>query len=217
MSLTLYMHPLSSFCHKALVALYEYGAPFTPRIVNLGDAADRAAFAAVWPMGQFPVLRDDTRGETVPESSVLIEYLDRLYAPAGKRLIPEDADLAHETRLWDRVFDLHVQAPMQKVTGDRIRPKDQRDPFGVAQARARLRTALDMIDARMATRTWAVGERFTMADCAAAPALFYADKVAPPSDAHPNAAAYLRRLIERPSYARALSEAAPYMHMFPSE
>jgi glutathione S-transferase len=215
MSLTLHFHPLSSFCHKVLIALYENGTPFTPNIVNLMNADERTAFRKLWPIGKFPVLRDDARGQTIAESSIIIEYLDRLY-PGQTRFIPPDADAAREVRLRDRFFDLYIHLPMQKIVGDRLRPEGSKDPPGVEEARATMSTALGMVEA-MATRSWATGDAFTMADCAAAPSLFYADKVMPFAATHPLAAAYLDRLKQRPSYARALKEAEPYFQFFPKE
>ena len=214
MSLTLHFHPLSSFCHKVLIAIYENDTPFTPLIVNLMDEGERVAFRKLWPIGKFPLLRDDARDWTVSESSIIIEYLDHHY-PGRTRLIPEDLELARQMRFRDRFFDLYIHLPMQKIVGDRLRPEDRKDPHGVEEARALMQTALAMLDQAMATKTWATGETFTMADCAAAPALFYADKVSPLAGNHPNAAAYLDRLTQRPSYARALKEAQPYFDMFP--
>jgi glutathione S-transferase len=170
----------------------------------------------LWPIGKFPVLRDDARNQTVPESTVIIEYLDRYY-PGRTPFIPADAELARETRLRDRFYDLYVHEPMQKIVGDRIRPDGAKDPHGVEEARARLRTSYAMIDREMAMRTWAAGESFSLADCAAAPSLFYANEVMPFGDGHANAAAYLDRLKARPSYARVLQEAEPYFAMFPRE
>src|SRR5262245_10742644 len=183
MSLTLHFHPLSSFCHKVLVALYENGTAFKPHLVNLMDAASRDAFLKIWPVGKFPVLVDDARNQTVPESSVIIEYLDRHY-PGGTRFIPDDADLAWQVRLRDRFFDLYIHDPMQRVVGDRLRPADKKDPFGVEQAKSRMRGAYDILEREMATRTWTVGETFTLADCAACPALFYGNLVLPFGDTH---------------------------------
>jgi glutathione S-transferase len=214
MSLKLYFHPLSSFCWKVLIALYENGTPFEPILVDLGDEASRAAFKAVWPIGKFPVLHDEAAGRTIPESSIIIEYLDHHY-PGRTPLVPQDADLARETRLKDRFFDLQLQVPMQKIVGDRLRPTGHKDPFGVEQAKAQLATACRMIDHEMAAKTWAAGDAFTMADCAAAPALFYADKVMPLSGGYNNATTYLGRLKERPSFARTLREAEPYFALFP--
>ncbi|HYI88941.1 MAG TPA: glutathione S-transferase family protein [Beijerinckiaceae bacterium] len=216
MMLTLYFHPLSSFCQKALIALYENDTPFERRIVDLGDEASRAAFLAVWPIGKFPVLRDEGRDRTIPESSIIIEYLHAHY-PGRTKLLPDDADGALQVRLWDRFYDQHVMEPMQLIVANRLRPDGRKDPFGVEKAKARLQTAYAVIEREMATRTWAAGEAFSMADCAAAPALFYADKVMPFGDAHANMARYFARLRERPSYARARAEAEPYFHLFPDD
>ncbi|WP_428311739.1 glutathione S-transferase family protein [Hydrocarboniphaga sp.] len=214
MSLRVYLHPLSSFCHKALIALYESGIGFEPVIVDLGDEQSRSAFLKVWPVGKFPVLRDEARDQLVPESSIIIEYLAQHY-PGRSRLIPGDADAAREVRLLDRFYDHYVMEPMQKIVGDRLRPDGQHDALGVAGARSMLKTSYALADAQLATRQWAAGADFTMADCAAAPALFYADKVQPFRDGHPHLAAYFDRLLQRPSYARVLREAEPYLHMFP--
>jgi glutathione S-transferase len=213
MSLTLYFHPLSSFCQKALIALYENNAPFTPHVVDLMDPKANAEFKAIWPIGKFPVLRDSARNELVPESSVVIEYLDQHYH--GKTtFIPRDADQARETRLRDRLFDLYMNMPIGKIVTDKLRPAGKNDPHGVDDAKALVQTSLRIVDEVMATRTWAIGDTFTMADCAAAPPLFYANMLMPFT--HKNAAAYLKRLMERPSYARALEEAEPYFKMMPA-
>jgi glutathione S-transferase len=161
------------------------------------------------------VLRDDDRGRTIPESSIIIEYLAR-HHPGRVALIPDDPEVARETRLADRFQDLYVHEPMQKIVGDRLRPADAHDPHGVARARAQLDVAYGMLEQSMASRRWAVGDVFTMADCAASPALYYANKVQPLGDRHPHTVAYLNRLVQRPSFARVLAEAAPYAHMFPS-
>lgn len=216
MSLTLYMHPLASFCHKPLIALYENDTPFHAHLVDLADPQARAAFYALWPMGRFPLLRDDARDCLVPESSIIIEYLAQHY-PGKVPLVPHDADLAREVRLRDRFFDLYVNEPMQKVVTDRLRPAGSHDHYGVSEARDRLRAAYDLLEKDMATRTWAVGDSYSMADCAASPALFYANLVIPLEEAHPHTAAYLLRLMQRPSFARVLREAQPYMHMVPKE
>jgi glutathione S-transferase len=214
MSLTLYFHPLSSFCQKVLIALYENGTPFEPRIVDLADETSRAAFLKVWPIGKFPVLRDEAKDRTIPESSIIIEYLAQHY-PGRTDLVPADAELAREGRMRDRFYDLYVNVPMQKIVTDRLRPAGRNDPHGVENAKRLLSTALGMVDQEMATKTWAMGDAFSMADCAAAPALFYANLVMPFGDTHKNAAAYLRRLMERPSFARAVKEAEPYRALFP--
>jgi len=215
MSLKLYYHPLSSFCHKVLIALYEANIPFEAIFVDLGDEKSSAAFKALWPIGKFPVLRDEARSCTVPESTVIIEYLDAFYA--GSRFVPVDGGAAWQTRLWDRFYDHYIHYPMQKAVGDNLRPADKRDPFGVEQAKKQIRTAYDIVEQAMQSRHWAAGETFTMADCAAAPALFYADLVEPFSGTHKALAAYFERLKARPSYARALREAEPYFDVFPME
>ncbi|TMJ18709.1 MAG: glutathione S-transferase family protein [Alphaproteobacteria bacterium] len=215
MSLRLHYHPLSSFCWKVLIALYENDTPFEPVLLeNLGDPETRAALTALWPLAKIPLLEDEARGEIVPETTIMIDYLDRHY-PGPVRFVPADADAARETRLWDRVFDLHVQAPMQKIVGDRLRPEDQRDPFGVAEARRSLAIALDIVENVAGRRQWAAGDEFGLADCAALPALFYADKVTPFGKDRPNATALLDRLKARPSVARVLAEAEPYFQYFP--
>jgi glutathione S-transferase len=214
MSLELYFHPLSSFCQKVLIALYENDTPFVPHIVDLRDEEAAAALKKLWPIGKFPVLRDTANDRTVPESSIIIEYLDQHY-PGKTRLVPADADLASQMRLRDRFFDLHVNTILGKIVTDRLRPAGKSDAFGVEQAKTQLRTACDMIDVEMSGKTWAVGDAFTMADCAAAPALFYANLVLPFAETHRHAAAYLARLTEKPSYARALKEAQPYLAMMP--
>jgi glutathione S-transferase len=214
MSLVLYYHPLASYCWQALIALYENDTPFKPHIVDLMDPVSAAAFKKVWPIGKFPVLRDEARGVTVPESTVVIEYLAQHY-PGRTQLLPSDPDLAWRVRLSDRFYDHYVNDPMAKIVTDNIRPAGRNDPHGVEEARALLRTALGMVDRDMASKTWAMGESFTMADCAASPALFYADKVMPLGEAFPNAAAYLQRLKQRPAFARVLTEAEPYFKLFP--
>ena len=149
MSLTLHCHPFAAFCQKVLIALYENGTPFRPHLVDLGDAASRAQFLTLWPIGKMPVLRDEAHDRTVPESSAIIEYLGRHY-PGPVRLIPADADLALQVRLQDRFFDLYVAEPMQKIVIDRLRPPGMGDPYGVAAARAALHTAYAMLDQSMA-------------------------------------------------------------------
>jgi glutathione S-transferase len=217
MSLVLYYHPLSSFCWKVLIPLYENGTAFEPKMLqNLQDPEERAAFERLWPVGKFPVLVDDEHDRTIPETSIMIEWLDHHHRGAT-RFVPEHPDLAHEVRLWDRIYDLYVQMPMQRIVFDRIRPAEQKFPTGVAEDRALLIKAMAMVDAYVADKHWAVGDQFTLADCAAMPALFYADKVEPFEGRWPNAAALLERLKARPSVARVLSEAEPYFQYFPKE
>ena len=214
MTLKLYFHPLSSFCQKVLTALYENATPFEPHLVDLGNEASRAAFLQIWPIGKFPVLRDEAKDRMIPESSIIIEYLAQHY-PGKSQLVPADADLARQTRMRDRFFDLYVNVPMQKIVGDRLRPPGKADPFGVEEAKKQLQTALGMIEEDIATKTWAMGEAFGMADCAAGPALFYANMVMPFGETYKHTTAYLSRLTKRPSYARALKEAEPYLHLVP--
>jgi glutathione S-transferase len=216
MSLVLHAHPLSSYCWKVLIALYEKEVDFEFRLLNLGDPDARAAFAALWPIAKMPVLEDRARGAVVPETSIIVDYLDA-HHPGAIRLIPEEAEAARGVRLWDRIFDLHVQTPMQKIVADRLRPPGEKDAYGVAEARASLATALAMVEREVAGRAWACGEAFTLADCAAASALFYADKVMPFGDERPEALGLLERLKARPSFARVLAEAEPWFQYFPAE
>ena len=216
MSLTLHFHPLASFCWKALIALYENDIPFTPNLVNLGNPDERAALVKLWGIGKFPVLRDDARNETVPESSIIIEYLDRHYR-GPTRFIPDDAAAALQTRLRERFYDLYVHLPMQKIMGDRLRADGKKDSFGVEEARAQLRTSYAMIEQQMAAGPFAMGDDFSLADCAAAPALFYGSMVVPFGEAEKNLSAYFERLKARPSFARVIKEAEPYFSMVPKE
>jgi glutathione S-transferase len=214
MALILYCHPLASYCWKVLLALYEAEIPFEAHHVDLSRPEERAALERLWPVAKFPVLRDTARDRVIPESSIIIEYL-ALHHPGKVALLPVDPDSARETRLQDRFFDLYVQEPMQKVVGDRLRPVDRRDPHGVAQARATLALSYAMLEQDPRTGAAAVGPDFTLADCAAAPALYYADKVHPLGERHPRVTAYLNRLLARPSFQRVLAEAAPYFAQFP--
>jgi glutathione S-transferase len=213
MSLELFLHPLSSYCHKVLIAFYENDVPFATKRID--DPAVDREYEALWPLKHFPVLRDLKRGRVVPESTIIIEYLETHF-PGRTKLIPDDPDLAWQVRLRDRFFDNYLHTPMQKFAGDRLRPEGQRDPYGLEKARAEFVKALSLVDADMARRTWAVGDAFTMADCAAAPAIFYGNRFFGPfRETHPHALAYLDRLMARPSYARALEEAKPFMHLLP--
>lgn len=210
MSLTLHYHPLSSFCQKVLVGLYELDVAFTKKLVDLGNASERAEFLAFWPLGKFPVLHDEARALTVPETTIILDYVD-----AESRLRPIDSDRARDCSLRDRFFDLYVNVPMGKIVTDTLRPEGRRDPLGVEQARAQLETAYAIAEGWIGDGPWAVGEAFTLADCAAAPALFYANEVVPFRDHHPALWRYLARLHERPSFARVMAEAKPYWSMFP--
>jgi glutathione S-transferase len=214
MSLTLHYHPLSSFCQKVLIGLYELEVPFEKQLVDLGNEAQRTAFYSLWPIGKFPVLHDAARDLTVPETSIILEYVEQRQAKTG-RLIPTSSDDARECRLRDRFFDLYVNTPLGKIVTDKLRPAGQHDPYGVAHARAQLGTAYAIADGWLREGPWAVGRDFSMADCAAAPALFFANKVLPFMGRWPNLAAYFTRLEARPSVAQVLNEAEPYLAMFP--
>lgn len=214
MSLILYYHPLSSFCHKVLIALYENDIPFEKHCVDLGNIESRAEFLKMWPIGKFPVLRDTARDWLVPESSIIIEYLEQHF-PGKTKFFPQDRERRRQMRMCDRFYDLHVHAPMQKIVGDKIRPAGKTDPFGVEQAWSQLHTALKMIEQDMPAKTWAMGDAFTLADCAAAPPLWFINQMAPLASTYPAVATYLQRLTERPAFARALKEAEPYLHLFP--
>lgn len=211
MSLTLYYHPLSSYCQKALVGLYELNAPFEKRLVNLGDSAEADELAKLWPMRKFPVLRDGQLNQTVPESSIIIEHVD-LHYPGTARLLPPVAVDALPVRQWDRVFDLHVQDHLQAIVGDRIfkRQGDMQPKYDA------LATTYGVINEHLANgSSWICGEQFSMADCAAAPALFYASTLQAFGPQEKHLHSYFERLMNRPSVARVLNEAKPYFQFFP--
>lgn len=214
MPLILFMHPLASFCHKVLIPLYENDTPFEARIIDLADDDSSADLLKSWPVGKIPVLRDTTRDRTIPETSIIIEYLDSHYR-GPVRLLPDDADLALSARLWDRFFDLYVGVPMQKIVLDRLRPEYQKDPAGVSEAFSTLKTAYDMIEQHLEGRSWANGEAFSIADCAALPSLFFAVTLQPFERTHPRLAEYFERLLARPSVMRVLDEARPYFQYYP--
>jgi glutathione S-transferase len=210
MALTLFAHPFSSYCQKVLVALYENATPFEFFLLEGPEAM--AALSARWPLKRFPVLVDGER--TVTEASCIIEYLD-LYHPGPVRLLPADPKEALAVRQMDRFFDNYISTPQQKPVFDSLRPEAVRDPHGVAEAKALLETAYAWLDRHMAGREWAAGDAFSLADCGAAPFLFYADWTHPIPAEHRNVHAYRARLLKRPSFARAVDEARPYRHYFP--
>jgi glutathione S-transferase len=210
MSLTLYYHPLASFCHKVLIALYERGLAFEKRFIDLANEEDRQALEAVWPLRKFPVLHDSIRNRDIAETSIIIEYLDQHFD--GKpTMIPAHSDEALEVRLWDRIFDNHVQVPMNEIVFDRL--------FGrngdVSNWRNALDIAYGMCERQLPGKTWICGERFTMADCAAAPALFYAATVHPFPRSAVQLHGYFERLVERPSVRQVIEDAAPYFPLYP--
>jgi glutathione S-transferase len=207
MSLTLYAHPFAAYCWKVLIALYENATPFTYRVVE-----DMAELESLWPIKKFPLLRD--RDETIVESSVIIEHLMLRY-PGPTRFIHEGSDAALKVRFMDRLFDNYVSTPFQKLVLDRMRADGEHDAKGVAEARTMLDSAYGWLEKQVAQQAWAAGKHFTMADCAAAPALFYADWVHPIGDRFPGVCTYRARLLARPSVARTVDEARPYRKLFP--
>ena len=208
----LYAHPFSSYSQKALIAFYENNISFEFRILEPGNASALGEWAALWPLRRFPLLVD--RGRAIPEASIIIEHL-ALHYPGPVRLLPEDPRAALEVRMMDRFFDNYIMTPTQKIVLDTIRPAEARDPQGVTEARSMLETAYGWVNDAMAGRTWAAGDAFSLADCAAAPALFYADWTHPISSTLRHVRTYRRRLLERPSFARAVNEARPYRSLFP--
>jgi glutathione S-transferase len=211
MDLKLYAHPFSSYCQKALIAFEENAIPFELRFLQTASEAS-AECSRLWPLNRFPVLED--RERVVPEATIIIEYLGVHY-PGPVTLIPTDVDAALDVRLLDRFFDNYVMTPQGNIVFESLRPADRRDPHGVEQARALLDKAYAWLNERMADRSWASGEAFSLADCAAAPALLYADWTYPIPPELTNVHAYRARLLQRPSYARVLDGARPYRHLFP--
>ena len=210
MDLTLYYHPLSSYCHKALIALYEHGVAFEKRLIDLSSEAERAELQALWPLVKFPVLRDHARQRTVPESSVIIEYLD--HQPGqSQRLIAEAWETALDVRLWDRFFDHYVMTPMQQIVADRIQSANG----DLSSQRALLATAYGMLEQQLADREWIASADFSLADCSAAPALFYASTLVPCAAEQPRLSAYFERLVQRPSFSRVIEEAKPWFDFYP--
>jgi glutathione S-transferase len=210
MTLKLYAHPFSSYCQKAITALYENDTPFELKLLDNGPNSDE--LAALWPIRRFPVLMDGE--QMIPEASIIIEHLET-HHPGPTKLIPADPDLALQVRLMDRIFDNYVSSPQQTVVFDSLRAEGEHDTVGVARAREQLEVAYAWLDKTMAGRTWAVGESFTLADCGAAPFLFYADWTHRIDPGFTHVHAYRRRLLARPSFARAVDEARPYRHFFP--
>jgi glutathione S-transferase len=210
MPLTLYAHPFAAYCWKPLIALYENATPFSYRVVE--DAAGWAELEALWPIKKFPLLRDGDA--TIFESSIIVEYLMRHY-PGASRLIPLEDDAALTVRFMDRFFDNYVMTPMQTLVADRMRTQSERDAKGVADAGKMLDVAYGWLEKRLAPQAWASGSTFSLADCAAAPALFYADWVHPVGDRFPVVRAYRARVLARTCVARVVEEARPYRKFFP--
>jgi glutathione S-transferase len=212
MTPTLYGHPFASFVWKPLIALYERDVAFTFRIVDPDHPENQARIAELSPTGQFPALVDGDK--EITQSNSVIEYLDLFHGDAAP-MVPSDPREALEARMMTDVFDDYVQAPMQRIVGDALRAPAEKDPHGVASAHAMLDRCYAWLDRRMQARDWAAGSRFTIADCAAAPALFYSDWVHPIPNRHAALAAYRARLLARASVARVVDEARPYRHFFP--
>ncbi|WP_224361505.1 glutathione S-transferase family protein [Hyalangium versicolor] len=212
MALTLYSHPFSSYCQKVLIALYENGTPFTARMLDGDHPEVLAEWEALWPLKRMPVLVDGDR--PVLETSVIIEHLG-LHHPGPVRMVPEDPRAALPVRMMDRFFDNYISTPMQKLVADGMRTAENRDTQGVAEAKAMLERAYRWLDGTLAGHEWAVGDAFSLADCAAAPALFYADWAHPISETFSRVRAYRQRLLARPSFARAVNDARPYRPFFP--
>jgi glutathione S-transferase len=210
MPLTLYAHPFAAYCWKPLIALYENAIPFTYRVVE--DAAGWAELESLWPIKKFPLLRDGDA--TILESTIIVEYLMRHY-PGASRMIPLADDAALAVRFMDRFFDNYVMTPMQTLVADRMRTHSERDAKGVADARKMLDVAYGWLEKRLAPQAWASGSTFSLADCAAAPALFYADWVHPLDERFPAVRAYRARVLARTSVARVVDEARPYRKLFP--
>lgn len=208
----LFAHPFSSYCQKVLIALYENATPFEYRMLSQDHPEVMQELATRWPLRKFPILVDNDR--TVVEASIVIEHL-AVFHPGPVQLIPDDPALALEVRSLDRFFDNYVSTPQQKLVFDALRPEPERDARGVCEAREMLDTAYAWLDVHIATREWAAGDRFTLADCAAAPSLFYADWSHPIDARFANTIAYRKRLLARASVARAVDEARPYRKFFP--
>lgn len=208
----LYAHPFSSYCQKALIALYENETPFEFRMLAHDDTAAMAELEALWPLKRFPVLLD--HGRTVLEASIIIEHL-QVHHPGPVTLIPHEPSAALDVRMMDRFFDNYISTPQGQIVYDSLRPKDAHDAFGVADEQKLLGNAYRWLDQKMAGREWASGNEFSLADCAAAPALFYAEWTHPIDPEFANVHAYRQRLLARPSFARAVDEARPYRPLFP--
>ena len=205
----LYYHPLSPYSQKVLVAIYEKSLEFTPRIVNLKSAQERARYRELYPMGKLPLVVLN-HGPLIPESSIIIEYLDGL---GGTRLIPDDAEDARRTRFMDRFFDNYLTDAASELFAEGVKPSAQQDTQRIESAQHCIHAVYDFLEHEISHRRWAAGQEFSMADCAAAAGLFYASRILPYHD-HPNLAVYAQRLAERPSVARVRDEAAPYMQAY---
>ncbi|MNZ15997.1 putative GST-like protein YibF [compost metagenome] len=212
MSLVLYGHPFSSYTQKVLIALYENNTSFEFRCLGPDTPQHAADWLRLWPLGKFPLLLDGQR--SVAESSIIIEYLQLAHG-GPVRLLPGEPMAALDVRFLDRFFDLHVMSPMQHAVGGALTSDATKRQDALATAVEKLERAYAWLEGHLADRPWAAGEDFTLADCAAAPSLFYADWTHRISDAYPVLRAYRTRLLARPSFARAVDEARPYRPLFP--
>ena len=212
MSLIVYGHPFSSYTQKVLIALFEAGTAFELREVGDGFPEETQDWLSRWPIGKFPVLAEGAR--TVAESSIIIEYLDQAH-PGSARLVPADPQSALEARFMDRVFDSHVMNVVQLAVDSVLGFLPVSEEDGRRIAGERLARSYAWLDQHLAGRTWAAGEAFSLADCDAAPALFYADWGFPVPDTHAALKAYLLRVLARPSVARAVDGGRPYREWFP--
>ncbi|NHF74671.1 glutathione S-transferase family protein [Paracoccus xiamenensis] len=212
MSLILYGHPFSSYTQKVLIALYENATPFEFRLLEPDQTDNWAEWLRRWPLRKFPLLVD---GDTqLAETSIIIEYLDRVH-PGPVKLLPDSPDLALKVRFMDRFFDLHVMNAAQYAVDGALGINAVKRDEGLTVAAEKLDRAYDWLETELAGRDWAAGDAFSMADCAAGPALFYADWTHPIPQDHPNLRAYRARLLARPSFARAIDEARPFRSYFP--
>ncbi len=212
MSLALYGHPFSSYTQKALIPLYENDIAFEFRMIGPDTPEHAAEWLRRWPMAKFPMLVDGER--TLVETSIIVEYL-HIAHPGPVRLLPDDPLAALDVRFLDRFFDLYVMDAMQVAVTSKLGRIPMKSEDGLALAQERLERAYSWLETHLAGRTWAAGEDFSMADCAAAPSLFYADWVHRIADSFANLRAYRARLLARPSIARAIDEARPYRPLFP--
>lgn len=210
MSLQFFGHPFSSYTQKVLIALWADATPFDYRMIE--DPENMATLKQHSPFGQFPLIIEDD-GTALFETTCIIDHL-QAHHPGPNKWIP-DGEPGRRARFLDRFFDLHVMNNVQVPVGDKLRPEGTQDPFGVERARARLHTAYDWLEANLGDGPWAAGTQFTLADCAAAPALFYADWVEEIGPSRPKLKAYRARLLAHPTVARAVEEGRPYRHFFP--
>lgn len=212
MALSLFAHPFSSYSQKVLIALYENATPFEFRPLGPDDPEAVSAWMALWPLKRFPVLVD--AGRTVVEASIIVEHLDRFHrGPVA--LLPDDAKAALDVRMMDRFFDNYVMTPMQQIVFDSRRAPEDRHPQSVTEARRQLDSAYHWLNGALAGREWAAADAFSLADCAAAPSLCYADWAHTIDPDFVTLRAYRQRLLARPSFARAVDEARPFRALFP--